>query len=238
MTICLDVEGLSVQADTGQLVDIKLQLPAQSIGVALGAAASGKSLLLGVLAGLAAASSGKISFDGQNITYQTIAQRRRAGLVLASQVPPIFDGLSVEQQIGLPIGRRQLPGKQRDFLVACMPELDTLFETPVTRLSRRAQRLVDIAACIITMPSLILIDEPAVDLGASEAVLLIQRLRAAGITVMVADRYCGPLLDVADRGWLMVAGRIVSSGSAVELTTDARTELACIGELGAEDFTR
>jgi len=236
MTIGVETRNVCVQTGTQRLADIDLELPQRAVGVALGPPASGKSLLLGMLAGVAAPRSGQIMFEGQDITRWTIARRRRAGITLAGQSPPIFAGLTVEQQIGLPIARRRLPRKPRDFLVACMPELDSLLDTPVSRLSRRAQRLVDIAACLVTMPSLVLIDEPAVDLGASEAVLLIQRLHAAGITVLAADRYSGPMLEVADAGWLMIGGRIVLAGPAPELIADPRTELACIGELGLDDF--
>ena len=209
---------------------IRLSLPQGSTGLVLGGPHSGKTLLMQLAAGEVMPNTGQIWFRGAEVSSMPVWLRRRRGIALASQSPPRFDHFTAEAQICLGLNCRHLPDKLRHLIARHLPEAIPLLDTPMHQLSRQAHRLIDIASCLATLPALILIDEPSVDFGPERAVAIAHSLREADITLLIAERYAAPMLEIADYGWLLSQGRIALHGPAAELTGDDRVSAACIGD--------
>lgn len=232
MSDLLELEGITATEPEHDypLGPITLSLPQGAFGMIVGGPHAGKSWLLQVIAGDVLPTSGSMLFNKTGITDMPVWRRRHRGVVLASQTPPRFDLLSAEEQICLGLNRRRLPARHKLLLFKHLPEVEALLATPMQRLSRQAHRLIDIASCLVLAPSLMLIDEPATDFGPERALAIIASLRAAEISLLVADRYAVPMLEQADYGWLITQGQLGLQGPAATMAQNPIVQSACLGD--------
>lgn len=231
MPVLLSASRIEAVADGDWLIrDVSLEIREGSTVALVGGAAAGKSVLFDLLLGLRPMRGGELRLGGHDLGRLGPLARQRLGLRCAFQAPPIFPGLAVREHLVLAAASIRLEGSAIQRLAHYVPELDGRFDQPVTALEPELLRLVDLGRALLGLPRLLLIDGLLPAIGVERASALVQDLRRDGYTLLLADRYAEPALELADYGYVLAQGRLVAAGRPDELLADSRLLAACAGD--------
>ena len=171
----------------------------------LGSNGAGKSTFMNIVLGLLKPDYGDIFLDKIKLTNLAIHERSKIGIAYLPQQTSIFRGLSVyENLLGIAQIVKKNTAEQKESVEKLMAEFSIthLRDVKATSLSGGETRRVEIARCLITNPSVLLLDEPfaGVDLLSIQDLKgLLLKLQARGCAVMVTDHNASQLLSVVDR---------------------------------------
>jgi branched-chain amino acid transport system ATP-binding protein len=217
--VLLSVEGLCVhRGRLTVLEDIDLELGDAELIALVGPNGAGKTTLLRALSGLEAAHCGSVRLFGEDVTY--LGPERRAGMGLA-HVPEgrrLFGGLSVRENLLLGAWHRRPPDLAS--VLSWLPELAEILERPARSLGSAEAQLCAIGRALAADPAVLLIDEISLGLSprAVNRVLdLLTDLISTGVSVLFVEQDAERALAVADRAYVLKAGRIVGRGCPGEL---------------------
>jgi branched-chain amino acid transport system ATP-binding protein len=202
----------------------------------VGANGAGKTTLLRTIAGVHRAASGRVFFDGQDLSAMPAHRRVAAGIALVPEGRRLFPGMTVEEnlRVGATAGRK---GEWTlDRVRDAFPQLARIWKTRALHLSGGEQQATAIGRALMANPRLLLLDEVSLGLSpkAVEGVYdSLRRLLGAGTTVILVEQDLNRCLAVAGRIACMLEGRIVASGLAAQMT---RTQVLAhyFGGRGAE----
>ena len=216
--------------------DVSLTLQrGEAVGL-LGPNGAGKTTTFYMLMGLQPVDSGRINFDGHDITHLPMYQRARLGLGYLPQEASIFRGLTVEQNIMavLEIGE---PDKQtrHDACEALLEEFSLMHirKSPAPALSGGERRRVEIARALASRPSFILLDEPfaGIDpIAVGEIRNLVGDLKRRGIGVLITDHNARETLNIVDRAYIIHDGAVLLEGKPAEIVSNADAQRVYLGE--------
>ena len=205
------VHGASIAVPEGELVAL------------IGPNGAGKSSLLNAIIGLHAPSGGAIRRHRTDVTGWPPQRMLRAGVALVPEHRRILTGLTTEEN--LLVAGILTAGRTRRRLAAEMMErfevLGRQRSTPAGLLSGGEAQQLAIARALMSRPSVLLMDEPALGLAPllrSQVFDLLGELAAAGTTLLVVEQDAHRLLEMADTAYIMRSGDIVASGPAGELS--------------------
>ena len=231
------VEGIGKSYRERAVVkSVSLQLGRGEVVGLLGPNGAGKTTCFYMITGLIEADYGTIMLDGQDITHQPMYQRARMGIGYLPQEASIFRGMTVEQNL---LAVLELHEKNPVVIKA---EVDRLLEelrvthirhSPATALSGGERRRVEIARCLATHPSYILLDEPfaGIDpIAVGEIRDLVKHLKDRGIGVLITDHNVRDALDVIDRAYILHDGRVLKEGTPAEIVNDRDVRRVYLGE--------
>ncbi|SNT76745.1 ABC transporter ATP-binding protein [Paracoccus seriniphilus] len=217
------VRGIDFEINQGEIVAL------------LGANGAGKSSTLNALVGLVPVTTGRISFDGTDITDFVPERLAPMGMTLSPEGRRVFGTLSVEENLRM--GAYAI--RSRDAISEAWQRVYELFPILYERrqqyagtLSGGQQQMLAVGRALMSNPRLLLLDEPSLGLApkiVEQIFDLIGVLRDQGVTLVVVEQNVGMALEIADRGYVMSGGRIVSSGSAAELSQAGRLQAAYLG---------
>lgn len=223
----LSVQSVSSHLGGGlKLADVSLAVARGQLVSILGANGAGKSTLLGVISGQFAPSAGRIVIDGQDITGQPAHRVVRAGIALAPQNHPIFDSMTVEENLAL--GEAEAGAEIYDMF----PNLRVKRSQRAGRLSGGERQMLSMAQALLTRPKLCMLDEPSSGLApliVHQVFEAIRRLVDAGTTVLMVEQNARAALDLADFAYVMEQGRVVLSGAARDISTNDHVRRAYLG---------
>ncbi|MEZ5825311.1 MAG: ATP-binding cassette domain-containing protein [Geminicoccaceae bacterium] len=233
MSHYLRIDGVSAKprADTHIVRDVSIRLVEGGIGALLGGSHADKSRLLHLIVGTEPIGRGRIALGNADLTLASPEERLTHGVACAFQHPPLFADLTAELHVALGQGGRKVDAERRAFLFERLPELEDIWNLRMSALARRGRRVVDLARAIVSHPKLLLIDELSLDLGVERMIEIVRSLHRDGMTLLVAERYPDPLLELCDQVWVMSHGRIILRGHPVDIGHDDRLRAACIGDL-------
>ncbi|HET6468764.1 MAG TPA: ATP-binding cassette domain-containing protein [Geminicoccaceae bacterium] len=228
----LAVAGIDVVDGQRWVVrEVDLAVEPGSVVAIVGGPAAGKSGLLETIAGIRRPQRGQILFAGRDVTDAEPARRLALGIACSAQRPAAFAGLTVGEHLLLgQVPRRCSAGVAREGVLTLVPELAGRERDMPAALDRATLRLLDIGRALMSAPSLVLLDEPALDLGEERVAELVEAMREQGAGVLLAERYPGSALALADYAYLMVEGRLLLQGQPSLLRDDERVHAACVGE--------
>ena len=201
--------------------------------VLLGRNGAGKSTTFRTLMGLVRPAAGSIRFAGQDIAGWEPHRIARAGLGWVPEDRRIFADLTVMEN--LDVGRQPpRPGAEPwtpDRLFALFPNLGRMRTRPGARMSGGEQQMLAIARTLMGNPRMVLLDEPGEGLApviieAMAAAIL--QLKAAGLTVLLAEQNLHFAAQVADRAVVIESGRIAWSGTMAALQADDAARAALL----------
>ena len=215
------LQGLSLEVNAGELVCL------------LGGNASGKSTTLKTVLGIVKPRSGRVRFDGEDVTERPTSYRIGKGMAIVPENRRLFGPMTVLEN--LQMGAYLTGGgTEEDY-----ERVYTLFPLLYERRSQLAgtlsggeQQMVAMARALMSRPKLMLMDEPSMGLApilVERSFEIIQQVHAAGVAVLVVEQNANVSLSIADRGYVLSTGRLVLEGAAADLLKDEGLRKAYLG---------
>jgi branched-chain amino acid transport system ATP-binding protein len=220
----LQFEAINVHYGKNRVLkDVSLAVAAGEIVALVGANAAGKTTTLRTALGLKAPSSGRIRFDGADVTRASTPERVRQRLVLVPEGRQVFVKFTVAENLLMGGYRR----RDRNAMQAEFERVYTLFPRLAERrrqlaglLSGGEQQMLAIARGLMAQPRCLLLDEPTLGLApilVEEIAGTVRRLATEGVTILLAEQNATMALSCAHRAYVLESGRISLEGPAREL---------------------
>jgi len=210
------------------LFGVEMSVSKGEVVTLLGRNGMGRSTTIKCLFGLLKSSSGLIEFKGQRVDNLPSFQIARKGLGLVPEGRQVFPNLTVEENL-IATARDnkdcQLKPWTLDRVYQFFPRLRERQKNLGSQLSGGEQQMLAIGRALMTNPSLMVLDEATEGLAPlirTEIWNALSELKSEGLSLIVIDKNLGPLLDLADRHFVMEKGKVVWSGNSNELKADAR----------------
>ena len=205
---------------------VNLNIKAGEVVGLLGPNGAGKTTSFYMLVGLVRPTAGSITFSGEDVTGMPMYRRARRGIGYLPQEESIFRRLTVEENLmaileTLPITDQERKERCHELLVEL--GLDALIKSLAITLSGGEKRRLAIARCLVTRPSVLLLDEPfsGVDpLAVYDIQQIILTMRRKGIAVLITDHNVRETLSIVSRAYLICEGKVESEGNAEFLIND------------------
>jgi branched-chain amino acid transport system ATP-binding protein len=217
------------------LRDVSFNVPDGSIVALLGANGAGKTTTLRSIAGLTAAASGAITFDGQRIEKLGADKVVSLGISLVPQGRLLFSELTVAENLELGAYLRNDRAEIRrdiDKAFAQFPILRERRGQEAGTLSGGQQQMLAIARALMSRPKLLMLDEPSLGLAplvVAEIFETIRSIRSDGMAILLVEQNANMALAVSDQAHVLESGRVTMSGPAAELAADERVQQAYLG---------
>jgi branched-chain amino acid transport system ATP-binding protein len=222
----LDVQQLCAWYGKAQILfDVTLRVGAGQCVALMGRNGAGKSTTMKALMGLLARRSGRVSFEGRDISQLTPHGISRLGLGWVPEDRRIFTDLSVREnlEVGRQPARDGAGAWTLDKLFELFPNLATLLDRPGGRTSGGEQQMLTIARTLMGNPRLILLDEPSegvAPLIVEQLARLIVELKQQGLAILLSEQNLHFACLVSDRAVVLEKGQIQFSGTMEQLMAD------------------
>jgi len=233
----LEVHGMTVRYGPLEAVrSIDFSVDAKQIVALIGSNGAGKSTSLKAVIGLVRIASGRVSFDGQDITGWAPATRVAAGIALSPEGRRMFGRMSVQEN--LLVGAYGVRDKRT--IRRTLDEIYALFPRVLERRSQMAgslsggeQQMVAIGRALMANPRLLMLDEPSLGIApkiVAEIAHAIQRINAdSGVSIVLVEQNARLALRLAHQAYALEHGEIVRTGRGAELLADPFVQKAYLG---------
>jgi len=247
----LQVKGLTKRFGGVTAVNaVNLEVKQGEIVGLIGPNGAGKTTLFGLVTGFVKPSAGKVYFRGADITHMPPHRRGMLGIVCTFQKTALFPDVTVEQAVRMGQHRKTSAGALDALLgtprhqreedatrVRAAAVLDLLGLTACARrqagsLSYGQQRLVELAIALAADPDLLLLDEPAAGLNATESaelVNVIQAVRDRGTSVFLVEHDMSVIMQACDRLYVIAFGDKIAEGRPQEIQENEAVIEAYLG---------
>ena len=205
------VDGVSLEIEPGQVVGL------------LGPNGAGKTTSFYMIVGLVPPDSGKVVFNGHDVSKTPMYQRARLGMGYLSQEPSIFRKLTVKDNIMAILETLDISASQRkERLQELLDELglNKVADQKAITLSGGERRRLEIARALVTNPKFIMLDEPfsGVDpIAVSDVQEIIYKLKDKGLGILITDHNVRETLAVTDYAYIMVEGKVMCEGTPEDI---------------------
>jgi branched-chain amino acid transport system ATP-binding protein len=228
--------------------DVSLTVEAGELHAIIGPNGAGKTTLIHQISGLAPSDSGRILFDGVDVTRLSMAERARIGLVRSFQITSILPRFSALENVAIAVQARSgssfrffgNAATERELNDAAMALLSRFglaarASVPAGQMSHGEKRQLEIAIALAAKPKLLLLDEPLAGTSHDESQRLIatlQELRRE-VPIILIEHDMDAVFALADRVSVLVYGRIIASGPPRSIRDNADVRAAYLGEEAA-----
>ena len=225
--------------------DVSIELERGRLHAVLGPNGAGKTTLINMLSGDITASSGSVTYKGEDITRESSDRRSRLGIGRSYQKTNIFPGFTAFENCRL-AAQSRAPRALHVFAdaVAHRPTCDAAERAldaaglagrgnaAASALSHGEQRQLEIAMVLATQPEVLLLDEPLAGMGSDEAARMVQLLKALapGHAILLVEHDMDAVFAVADVITVMVSGQVLESGSPAQIRGSAAVQQAYLGD--------
>lgn len=232
----LEIEGLSSwYGSIRALEDVSISVPAGKIVTLLGANGAGKSTTLKSVFGLVAQRSGRIRFDGEDITSLEPGAIVRRGLAMVPEGRRIFGDLTARENLevgAVTVSDRQEVGRRLERVFTLFPRLKERAGQAGGTFSGGEQQMLAIGRALMAGPRFIMFDEPSMGLApiiVNQVFDIIRTIAAEGTTVLLVEQNARKALQLADFAYVLEVGSIAMQGPARDLQNDDRVKQIYLG---------
>ncbi len=233
----LDTRGLVKIYDGRTVVngvDINVR-PGEIVGL-LGPNGAGKTTSFYMIVGLVPPNAGRVLFNGNEVTTMPMYQRARLGMGYLPQEESIFRKLTVEENImavmeTLGISRKEQRSRCDELLERF--SITHIRKNVALTCSGGEKRRLTIARSLVTMPSLLMLDEPfsGVDpIAVNEIQSIVEDLRKSGLAILITDHNARQTLELVDRAYLIYEGKVLREGTRDFLINDPVSRELYLGD--------
>ena len=216
------IKGVSFEVNQGEIVTL------------IGANGAGKSTVLNTVSGLLTSKTGSIVFDGQNLHGVAPHKVVARGLAQVPEGRRVLLQMSVEEN--LEMGAYTRPSSEIAPGIADVyerfPRLKERRTQVAGTLSGGEQQMLAMGRALMSKPKLLMLDEPSMGLApilVEQIFDIIKELHKAGTTILLVEQNAQAALSVADRGYVLETGKIVTSGTGTELLASPEIKRAYLG---------
>ena len=216
------LKGVSLTVDDGEVVTL------------IGSNGAGKSTTLRSISGLTPASSGTITFAGEDITRVPAHEIVGRGIALSPEGRHCFPRMTVRENLDLGAHRRRGARIAEDFerVYTLFPRLKERERQKAGTMSGGEQQMLAIGRALMAQPRLLMLDEPSMGI----APILVQRIyetigeiNRAGDAIVLVEQNANYALDIARRGYVLETGSVALLGESTELRNDPQVQRAYLG---------
>ncbi|MER7859851.1 ABC transporter ATP-binding protein [Amycolatopsis sp. WAC 04197] len=215
------LKGMSIEVGEGEIVSL------------IGANGAGKTTTLKTISGLRPLTSGRILFDGQDISKTPGHKRVELGIGQSPEGRGVFPGMTVQENLLMGAYTR------KDDLKADLDEVYELFPRLNERktqfggtMSGGEQQMIAIGRALMTKPKVLLLDEPSMGLAPmliAQIFDIIREINKRGTTVLLVEQNAQQALKLSDRAYVLETGEVVKSARGAELLDDPQVRAAYLG---------
>jgi branched-chain amino acid transport system ATP-binding protein len=232
----LAVENLSIRYGRVQALEhLSLEVRAGEVVTLIGANGAGKSTTLRAISRIVPIHRGRIAFEARDISNARPSDVVRMGIAQVPEGRRMLARQSVLDNLLLGAYTRSDVAAIRsdvEHQFTRFPRLAERRRQMAGTLSGGEQQMLAIARALMSRPRLLLLDEPSLGLApliVRDIFQIIRDLHGAGVTVLLVEQNASLALQIADRGYVLEAGRLSISGPAAQLLTDERVRRAYLG---------
>lgn len=216
------LHGISLEVREGEIVSL------------IGSNGAGKTTFLRALSGVQSISGGSIRWQGRDVSKVAAHLRSRLGVAQVPEGRQVFGPLSVEDNLKLGAWARRDSeiAADMDNVYRMFPVLAEKREIAAGSLSGGQQQMLAVGRALMTKPKLLLLDEPSMGLApllVEQILASVARLPKLGVTVLLVEQNATAALAISNRAYVLETGKIILSGEAASLATDARVAQAYLG---------
>ncbi len=234
--IVLQLENLHVYYGAIHAIKgINVKVPRGKIITLIGANGAGKTTTLSTIAGLVKAKTGKVVFEGRDITNKPAHIVNRMGIALVPEGRRIFPGLTVYENLMMgAYNRKDKDGIERDleWIFQLFPRLKERIKQLGGTLSGGEQQMLAISRALMSRPKLLMMDEPSLGLApilVDEVFEVIKKINEEGTTILLVEQNALGALKISHYGYVLETGSIVLEGPSNELLENDMVRKAYLG---------
>ena len=216
------IKGVSFEVNEGEIVTL------------IGANGAGKSTTLNTISGLLHSKTGNITFLGESLVKTPCHKVVSKGLALVPEGRRVFLQMTVQEN--LEMGAFTQGGKTLDDdlerVYQQFPRLKERFKQVAGTLSGGEQQMLAMGRALMSHPKLLMLDEPSMGLApilVEQIFDIIRELHKAGTTILLVEQNAQAALSVADRGYVLETGKVVTTGTGKELLESPAIKKAYLG---------
>ena len=216
------IKGVSFEVNPGEVVTL------------IGANGAGKSTTLQTVSGLLHSRTGSIEFLGENLMGVPAHKVVAKGLAQVPEGRRVFLQMTVEENLEMGAYTRSGGDIDADLekVYAYFPRLMERRRQIAVTLSGGEQQMLAMGRALMSRPKLLMLDEPSMGLApilVEQIFKIIQTLHEAGTTILLVEQNAQAALSIADRGYVLETGKIVTSGTGTELLASPEIKKAYLG---------
>ena len=232
----LEVEDITVRYGRIEaLHGLSLRVAEGEVVALIGANGAGKTTTMRAISGLNPLASGKIRFDGKDISNMRADLRVPLGICQSPEGRGIFPGMTVLENLDMGAFTRRDTAevaKDLDRVLTLFPRLAERRKQAGGTLSGGEQQMLAVGRALMSRPRLLLLDEPSMGLAPmiiQQIFDIITEINEQGTTVLLVEQNAQQALSRAHRGYVLETGRIVKQGTGEELLVDPSIKEAYLG---------
>ncbi|MGV8057042.1 MAG: ABC transporter ATP-binding protein [Smithellaceae bacterium] len=216
------LQGISLEVGEGEIVAL------------IGANGAGKSTALNAISGLLKITSGKIAYEGLDITGHSPQSIVRSGIIQVPEGRAILTTLKVKENLEMGAFARKSHRMKEDMdsIFSRFPVLRKKAELPAGNLSGGEQQMLALGRALMAKPRLLLMDEPSMGLSpilVREIFQIISEINKQGTSILLVEQNAQMALEISQRGYVLETGRIVLEDTSANLLHNEKVIHAYLG---------
>ena len=216
------IKGVSFEVNEGEIVTL------------IGANGAGKSTTLNTISGLLHSKTGSVTFMGENLAKVPAHRIVARGLAMVPEGRRVFLQMTVRENLEMGAYTQNGKSMEADLerVYQQFPRLKERYKQVAGTLSGGEQQMLAMGRALMSHPKLLMLDEPSMGLApilVEQIFEIIQSLHKAGTTILLVEQNAQAALSVADRGYVLETGKVVTTGTGKELLASPAIKKAYLG---------